>query len=280
MAFTVRDFHDLVEILEEHPAWRAEVRRLVLTDDFLGLPQALRDLAQSVREWTEAQRRYEEKSDVRFTKIEGDIVELKTDVAVLKTDVAVLKTDVAQLKTDVAELKIDVAELKTDVAQLKTDVAQLKTDVAGLKTDVARLDNRMGRLDGRTLQQQVRERLPTYLSRLALRLRPLSNANLAELLEVAAEDGRISEEQMEDAKLIDAVARGRRRSDGATIYLALEISVVVDGYDLERATRRAATIAEATTTFTLPVVIGETVRSDVRQAAEQRNIGVVVLPQE
>jgi uncharacterized protein YoxC len=252
MSFTVKDFHDLVVIMEEQPIWRAEMRRLVLTDDILGLPQALRDLAQSVRELSELQRRHEEKNEARFTRVESDIHELKTDVSQLKTD---------------------VSQLKTDVSGLKTDVSQLKTDVSGLKTSV-------GRLTGRSLELQVRERIPTYLSRFALRLRPISNADFAELLETAAEAGQISEVQAEDAKLIDAVARGRRRSDGATIYLALEISAVVDGHDLERAIRRAAIITEATNMPTLPVVIGETILAEVRNQAEQLGAGYVVIAQE
>ena len=44
MAFTVRDFRDLVELLEQHPEWRAELRRLVLTEELLTLPQLIRDL--------------------------------------------------------------------------------------------------------------------------------------------------------------------------------------------------------------------------------------------
>jgi hypothetical protein len=44
MAFTVRDFRDLVELLEQHPEWRAELRRLVLTEELLTLPQLIREL--------------------------------------------------------------------------------------------------------------------------------------------------------------------------------------------------------------------------------------------
>lgn len=44
MAFTVRDFRDLVELLEQHPEWRAELRRLVLTEELLALPQLIREL--------------------------------------------------------------------------------------------------------------------------------------------------------------------------------------------------------------------------------------------
>jgi hypothetical protein len=62
MPFTVRDFHDLVEILEAQPTWRAELRRLVLTEDILGLPKALSALAESVRELTESQHHYEKRS--------------------------------------------------------------------------------------------------------------------------------------------------------------------------------------------------------------------------
>lgn len=237
MAFTVRDFHDLVELLEEQPTWRAELRRLILTDEVLGLPQALRELAQSVRELAESQRRYEERSDTRFTRIE------------------------------------------TDIHEIKGDVSQLKGDVSQLKGDVARLDDRLGELDGRTLEQQVRERLTAYLSRVALRLRPIADADFAELLEAAVDEGRISEEEMEEAKLIDAVARGRRRSDGETIYLALEISVAVNSRDVERALRRATIITAATGVFTLPVVVGKTIRSEVRQEAESQGASWVVLPQ-
>ena len=77
MAFTVRDFHDLVEILENDPVWRADIRRLVLTDDILTLPQAMRDLAASVRELSDLQRQHE----ARFSRVETDIVDIKKDVS-------------------------------------------------------------------------------------------------------------------------------------------------------------------------------------------------------
>jgi hypothetical protein len=38
VAFSVQDFHDFVRLLEERPEWRVELRRLVLTEELLGLP--------------------------------------------------------------------------------------------------------------------------------------------------------------------------------------------------------------------------------------------------
>lgn len=43
MAFTVEEFRDLLRILEERPEWRAELRRLVLTDELLTLPELVRE---------------------------------------------------------------------------------------------------------------------------------------------------------------------------------------------------------------------------------------------
>jgi hypothetical protein len=67
MAFTVQDFHDLVALLTQHPEWRAELRRLVLTEELLALPQIVRDLAeaqqrteQQVAQLVEAQQRTEQ----------------------------------------------------------------------------------------------------------------------------------------------------------------------------------------------------------------------------
>ena len=31
MPFSMDDFHDLIRLLEEHPEWREEIRRLLLT---------------------------------------------------------------------------------------------------------------------------------------------------------------------------------------------------------------------------------------------------------
>jgi len=61
MPFSVKDLHDLVRLLEQHPEWRAELRRLLLTEEILSLPQVVRELAQEVKLLAEAQRRTEQR---------------------------------------------------------------------------------------------------------------------------------------------------------------------------------------------------------------------------
>jgi hypothetical protein len=50
MAFTLEDFHDLVELLEQRPDWRADLRRLILTQELLDLPALVRELVEAQRQ--------------------------------------------------------------------------------------------------------------------------------------------------------------------------------------------------------------------------------------
>ena len=65
MPFTVEEFHDLIRLLEERPEWRTELRRFVLTDQLLALPEQLAELRvyteQRFQELAAAQRRTEER---------------------------------------------------------------------------------------------------------------------------------------------------------------------------------------------------------------------------
>jgi hypothetical protein len=79
MPFTIDDFHDLIRLLEERPEWRQEMRRLVLTDALLALPEqfaefrttteqrfqefavAQKQTAEHVQEFAKAQQRTDER---------------------------------------------------------------------------------------------------------------------------------------------------------------------------------------------------------------------------
>lgn len=94
MPFTVEDFQDLLRLLEERPDWRAELRRWVLTDDLLRLPEAVRELVEAqqrteervgrleeaLARLAEAQQRTEERvaqQGDRLDSMRGDILELR-----------------------------------------------------------------------------------------------------------------------------------------------------------------------------------------------------------
>jgi hypothetical protein len=94
MAFTVQDFHDLVALLTQHPEWQAELRRLVLTEELLALPQIVHDLAeaqqrteQQIAQLVQAQQRIEQQIAQLVEaqrRTERQIVRLQDDVGGLK----------------------------------------------------------------------------------------------------------------------------------------------------------------------------------------------------
>jgi len=83
MPFTVEEFHDLVRLLEQRPEWRAELRRLVLTDELLALPEQLASFRaqteQRFEELVEAQGR----ADERLAELAAEMAELTRKVATL-----------------------------------------------------------------------------------------------------------------------------------------------------------------------------------------------------
>lgn len=72
MPFTVNDARDLVRILELHPEWRAEVRRLVLPEELLTLPDLVRELAEMNRQALERLAGVEE----RVSRLEEAVLAL------------------------------------------------------------------------------------------------------------------------------------------------------------------------------------------------------------
>ena len=110
MPFTVEDFHDLVRILEEKPEWRAALRRQVLTDELLALPEQVASLrAETERrfqELIEAQRR----TDAQLAALTGQVTELVDAQRRTDGQIVELTQVVRTLVDDVGELKGDALE--------------------------------------------------------------------------------------------------------------------------------------------------------------------------
>jgi hypothetical protein len=101
MAFTVRDFRDLVELLEQHPEWRAELRRLVLTEELLALPQIVRELV-------DAQQRTEQ----RLERLETTVQALADALFRLTQQVAQLTDAHLRLERRMERIEGSVGDLK------------------------------------------------------------------------------------------------------------------------------------------------------------------------
>jgi hypothetical protein len=113
-----------------------------------------------------------------------------------------------------------------------------RLDVLTQRVDAMAID--LADVKGDSLERRYRERAPAYFGRLIRRIRALSSADVAALVDDAVDRGLLSEVEGEELTWADVVVRGKRREDNADVYLVAEVSWRVDGHDVERAARRAA----------------------------------------
>jgi chromosome segregation ATPase len=252
MPFTVSDFHDLVRLLEQHPEWRAELRRLVLTEELLSLPALVRELAEAQRGAAERLARLEE--------------------AQIRTEERLARLEEAQIQTEER-----LARLEEIVAQLAEAQRRTEETLQALIRRVDRIDSQVAELRGENLERRYRERAGAYFGRLLRRVTALTDRELGDILDDAEEAGRISMEEAAEIRLSDVVVRGRRRTDSAEVYLVVEVSAGVGPGDVERAIRRAELFGKALgpQVAVLPAVAGEQMMPDAARLAQERGVQII-----
>jgi vacuolar-type H+-ATPase subunit I/STV1 len=267
MPFTVQDFHDLIRLVEQHPEWRAELRRLVLTEELLSLPGLVRELIEAQRltevrlaELAEAQRRTDER-----------LAELAE--AQRRTDERLAELAEAQRRTD--ERLAELAE-----AQRRTDerLGRVEEQVAALIEAQRLTDERLAELRGDNLERRYRERAGAYFGRLVRRAYALSDREIAELLGAAEEAGRLTPAEVDDVRAADVIVRGRRPDGAGEVYLVVEVSVGIGPGDVERALRRATLLQRALGPDrpALPVVAGARATREAQSLAAAQDVWIIL----
>ncbi len=285
MPFTVGDFEDLLRLLDQHPEWRQELRRRVLAEELLDVPAALRQLA-------EAQARTEgslaslaqrvdalgQRLDTLTQQVEALAaaqVAAEQHLATLTQRVDDLTARLDTLTQRVDDLTARLEALTQRVDDLTQRVDTLTQRVDDLARSVARLTDRVGEMDGQLLELSYWRRAPAYFSHLARRLRVIDFAALADQLDDAVEAKRVSEAERDEALAVDLVLTGRRRTDGAEAYFAVEISGGIGIDDVRRAAERAR-ILEKLGRPAVPVVAGRWISHDAEALARDYGVSCVL----
>ncbi len=288
MSFTVENFRDLIRLLEEHPEWRAELRRLVLTEELLSLPERLDRLTRAVEGAQERLAKVEAalaelaarqaQTEATLTRLAERAERLEEGQAALvgrmdrvEAALAELAARQAQTEAALATLTQRVDELAARQAQTEAALRELAERQAVVETTLAGLIERSDRLEalhiglrrdvdelkGWALETRYERRLPSILGRLLRRAEVATPISFLEAIE-----DRLSQEAFEELRNADLLVRARLRDDPQrTVWLVVEVSAAVDPNDVARATRRAALLRE-TGEFALPVVAGARVTAE------------------
>jgi len=210
MAFTVQDFHDLIELLAQHPEWRTELRWHVLSDELIELPAVVWQLVEAQSQTTAAVR----------------------DLAA------------AQFRT---EERLD------------------------------RLVDHLGEMDGQLLSLDFGRKGPACLGPIARRLRSIESGPLAEMLDDAVDEGRLTADDQRAILQASAVWNGKPPPGDSDVYLCVEVaSDIVAGHVQQAMTR--AKLLEKLGRPVLPVVVGRRIHE--KAASLARALGVWVADEE
>ena len=220
-----------------------------------------------------------------------EIAGLKDDVAGLKDDVAGLKSDVAGLKDDVVSIKGEIASVKETVAMLvaRTNalVAQydaMSQSITAMSQSITVIESRVGNLTGSRYERRVARNIRGILRR-SVRLSQAqilhrdwaeTDDDLIDLLDAAADRGAITRREREDVLDADIITAGVN-PDGLRAYAVIEIGVTTESVDVNRAARRARTIAKATGAECSAVVVGREIPAAEPARATRAGVALVTV---
>ncbi len=229
------------------------------------------ELRETVHELAEAQKR----TEGRLDRLE--VVVAKLAEAQKRTEQRVAELVKAQERTElqVAELvkaqertEQQVAELIKAQERTEQAVTQLLTFQTRAEKLLQRLETRQNVLWGDQLERRYREKAYAYLGHILRRVRTVAWQDIEAVLEE-----HLSADEMADLLLLDVLVRGlaHRQPDAPEVWLAIEVSGVVDRSDVERARRRAALLRKIGYTV-VPAVAGAEATAGGTRAAREGHV--------
>ncbi|MDQ4076611.1 MAG: hypothetical protein M3220_10245, partial [Chloroflexota bacterium] len=239
----------LIEAMERNMPDQLAVRR----EDFDDLRAVVLDLV-------EAQQRTEQRVE--------ELVQAQQ-----RTEQPVDQSAQSQQRTEAPLDRVDaiLAELVEAEKRTEQRLEQLIQALTQLIAQQTAMQIRLDRLVGDSLERRYREWAYAYFGRRMRRVRVVG------VQEIEAElEGHLSDDEMQDLSLIDVLVRGhlRQQPEAPEVWLALEVSAVVDRLDVERAQRRTALLKKAGY-LAIPMVAGEEATARSREMARMNHVLVV-----
>jgi len=174
-----------------------------------------------------------------------------------------------------AILADDFLALPGVMRSLAQEVANLTEQVRQLTLRMDRLDGRLGNLDGEAYETRYVLNLGSHLARTLRRVQRVFPSDLEPIFQ-AYRAGEITTEEWDEIHRLDVLASGQSvTGSGSDAWAALELSLVVNNGDVERAHARAA-ILRRHGIDALPMVDGRAITPEAEELASALGVTVLV----
>jgi hypothetical protein len=199
-----------------------------------------------------------------FSEKQADVL---AHVVIEAHDDLVTRADFHELTGVVRELAEAQKRTEARVEELTDAQKQTEVTVLDLIRTQQKMLIRLDRNDGRTFELLLTRHLPAYVGREFRRCRVIETAELVDSLE-----GRLPDAELDDLSRSDVIASARNGE--RQVHLIVEVSCTADADDIDRASRRAATLSRAGLAA-IGIVACEAM--DIRLLAHAARAGVRVL---
>jgi len=263
MALSPADIESFITALHEDAALRDRVRGALLSDEFLALPESLRQL-------DERMANAHAEHVARMNALDERITELDARLTA-RLDALSERIDRLTERMDALTERMDALTVRMDALTVQMDARFNQMD-----TRFNRIEGRLGNVEGWQYEARYRDRLTSHLAPRVRKVRLISPVDLDAVFD-AYDAGEITDAEWNDLHRLDILAAGSRAGASGEQIFAIEVSITVDRTDVSRAKRRAA-LLERVGIDTEPAVDGDHILADARALAAE--LGVTVLVRE
>jgi len=197
----------------------------------------------------------------------------RTEERVGRLEAAVERLAQAQARTEQRVEELAQAQARTEqrVEELAQAQARTEREIHALAAAQRESEKHLADLRGWRLEQDYRVKAYAYFGFLLRRVRVVPLQEIEEELE-----RHLSDREIVDLAPLDLLIKGRprRQPDVPEVWLAVEVSMVVDKHDVERAQRRAAALRRAGF-LTIPTAAGKDVTEEAKDAARHDHVLLV-----
>ena len=239
----INTIEDLVQVLDEHPAWLEALRARLLTRDLVELPETLARLAARLD-------RFAETTNERFDQTDG-----RLDAMDRRFDGIDGRLDGMDQRLDKVEHRLDEVEGRLETVE--SGLNALRNDVAPLKAAHAR---NAAIEDALEIAESVGLRYTKSLTRKDLWDLTYSVDTLG-----------VPPNELESFRRADLIMEATDEA-GESSYIAVEISFTANGRDTDRAIRNAAFLTKWTGRPTRAVVAGFRRDNRIRSRIESGDV--------
>ena len=281
---------DLELIKQQLPEIAGAVRQAIeqATAEFVAAHERIERELNAVRERQEAQA-----GEIAGIKETLTALVIRTDALVIRTDALVARIDEVVDRTDVVVARIDEVVDRTDVVVARIDevvdrtdvvvahIAELKASTDAMSRTLTETSSRVGNLTGSRFERRVariirrRTSLTIGLSQAQVLHTDWGETDAA-LLTTLNDADAISDDEYEDLLNADIILAGQNAA-GQLAYAVVEIGVTVNSTHVNRAVRRARTLAKAIGDECGAIVVGSEIPDAERERATGAGAAVIAV---